>query len=349
MRIRHVLTLLGAASLGACAIETRDEVDVGQVESAALGTPVLISPSGTNEPTTPTYRWNRVSGATRYTLWVDDVTGARIRQTYTASALGCSSGSVCSITPSVVLNPGAARFRVRAQTLFQSGPWSSWKSFTVGTPAPPPVTIYDIQNPTSTIAPGAHVVIDNANVKVTGVAATMFFMQEASASGFCEVSGAPVAYRGITVQPLTPDLTLAIGQRVRVEGTVTEIDSNTTITGATVTRVGSAGTPHMHHCERDSSLLEDEAFEGVLVQTSGSTEDQREPDASGEWLLDSCFCFGPSCNGPLVVDDLMYFHEFWTPSWHWVKGVMVNATGTFKLQPRNVDDVSPDNGDDACL
>ncbi len=94
--------------------------------------PTLIAPAGTISTATPTYQWNSVSGATSYTLWVDDSTASpKINQVVTAAAAGCASGGICSHTPPSAIASGNATWWVRAGT----GAWSTSLSFNVSVPA----------------------------------------------------------------------------------------------------------------------------------------------------------------------------------------------------------------------
>src|SRR5437016_5389302 len=93
--------------------------------------------------TTPTYTWNAVASATQYLLWVDDSSGGRIRQWYTATQAGCAGGTgTCSLTPSVELTPGAGQWWIVTANASGNGPWSARMAFTVlGTPPPGPATL----------------------------------------------------------------------------------------------------------------------------------------------------------------------------------------------------------------
>jgi hypothetical protein len=103
--------------------------------------PATIEPQGFITTTTPTYRWNAVPTATRYTLWVDDASGTqRVNETYTAAELGCDAGGTCSVVPPTVLVPGLGHWWVRGENTMGYGPWSEDTSFTVaGGPAAPTV------------------------------------------------------------------------------------------------------------------------------------------------------------------------------------------------------------------
>ena len=93
--------------------------------------PSLVSPTGTTTDPTPTYRWNAVWSASWYRLYVNDSTGNRIAQWYTATDCGCSSGlGQCSLTPSVTIADGNATWWIMAYN-GSYGPWSSPMGFTV--------------------------------------------------------------------------------------------------------------------------------------------------------------------------------------------------------------------------
>ena len=93
--------------------------------------PALISPSGTITTATPTYTWNAVSTSTYYNLWVNDSTGNRIQQWYTAAAVGCGAGTgTCAVTPTTALYSGSGQWWIQTWDSVGYGPWSSAMSFT---------------------------------------------------------------------------------------------------------------------------------------------------------------------------------------------------------------------------
>ena len=106
----------------------------------------LIAPSGWTAIATPTYRWNAVAGATWYQLWVDDITGNRIKRWFRAADTGCGSGAeICAVTPDVALAIGAVRWWVQTWSTAGSGAWSDGVVFTVSVPpAPAPVAPADV-------------------------------------------------------------------------------------------------------------------------------------------------------------------------------------------------------------
>jgi hypothetical protein len=108
----------------------------GNQASCGVTAPVLVAPNGPGVGPRPTYRWNAVTNATHYTLWVNDPTGTRINTMYAAADVGCATGTACSIRPATALNAGSAKFWVQAQAGAIKSPWSAALSFTVATAVP---------------------------------------------------------------------------------------------------------------------------------------------------------------------------------------------------------------------
>jgi len=98
----------------------------------------LISPSGSISNYTPNYRWNSASGATWYYLWVNGPSGNRIQTWYTASAVGCAGGGVCSVTPATILTGGAHQWWIQTYNSVGYGPWSTGMNFSLPVPGVPP-------------------------------------------------------------------------------------------------------------------------------------------------------------------------------------------------------------------
>ncbi|MCP5198337.1 MAG: S8 family serine peptidase [Gammaproteobacteria bacterium] len=96
-----------------------------------VGTPILISPSGTISDTTPTYTWTGSSGATWYRLYVQGPSGVVIDHWYTATETNCSSDTSCAVTPTTTLASGNHRWWVQAWGSGIYSAWSSSMSFTV--------------------------------------------------------------------------------------------------------------------------------------------------------------------------------------------------------------------------
>jgi hypothetical protein len=90
-----------------------------------------VSPSGATGMI-PTYRWNAVSTATEYYLFVNDSTGNKIQKLYAAAEAGCANGTgTCTVTPTTVLSLGAGQWWVQTKNASGTGPWSSGMSFNV--------------------------------------------------------------------------------------------------------------------------------------------------------------------------------------------------------------------------
>jgi hypothetical protein len=100
------------------------------VVTTAPGVPTLVSPSGTISDTTPSYRWNAVSGATAYRIGVYSVATAAYVILTDVSSSACS-GSVCTYHPSTTLGAGSYRFKILAKNVVGSSAYSSWMNFTV--------------------------------------------------------------------------------------------------------------------------------------------------------------------------------------------------------------------------
>ncbi|MBF0455022.1 MAG: cadherin repeat domain-containing protein [Magnetococcales bacterium] len=98
------------------------------------GVPTPTSPSGTIGTTTPTYSWTATENTTHYKLTVTGSSGTVISTQYSASTLGCSSGTgTCSITPTTTLTDGDYQWTLQGvnETNSETGAVSSAVSFTV--------------------------------------------------------------------------------------------------------------------------------------------------------------------------------------------------------------------------
>jgi hypothetical protein len=96
------------------------------------GQATLLSPSGSITDTTPPYEWDAVAGATWYHLYVNDSTGNKINQWYSAMDLHCPrSPALCRVTLGTVLASGNGQWWVQTYNSAGSGDWSSGMLFTV--------------------------------------------------------------------------------------------------------------------------------------------------------------------------------------------------------------------------
>ncbi len=101
-----------------------------------IGKVTLISPDGIINESTPTYRWNELSGATWYYLWITGSTGNTVfNQWYQASAF-CNAGT-CAATPSITLGGGDFTWKIQAWNSTGYGPWSNALAFNTPIPTPP--------------------------------------------------------------------------------------------------------------------------------------------------------------------------------------------------------------------
>jgi hypothetical protein len=108
-----------------------------------LSTPTLIAPTGAymGMPSVQ-FRWNAVSGATDYQVWVTDAAGVvRVQTWYTAAATSCASGGVCSITLNPTMSPGTATWWIQAKNAQIASAWSAPMTFTPNVPLATPVLV----------------------------------------------------------------------------------------------------------------------------------------------------------------------------------------------------------------
>jgi Tol biopolymer transport system component len=88
----------------------------------------IYAPAGAVADTTPTYTWNKVTGAAKYEYQVMKGTST----VYTKAVGSAACGSItCSNTPSTVLGLGTFKWRVRANVAGKWQAYSAFKSFTI--------------------------------------------------------------------------------------------------------------------------------------------------------------------------------------------------------------------------
>jgi len=127
-----------AAGAGTWWVQTRNSFGDGPLSqglSFNVSKPeaaTLVSPTGKIKDSTPTYTWNAVQGSTQYYLAVNDATGAKIKEWYTAAEAGCASGTgTCSLTPSTELAIGTVKWWVQTSSPVGLGPRSDSLYFTL--------------------------------------------------------------------------------------------------------------------------------------------------------------------------------------------------------------------------
>jgi hypothetical protein len=111
--------------------------DVSFTTLGPPGAAIPITPWGNTSLTSPTISWYAVSTATHYNLLVDDSSGNKVNQSYTAAQAGCPSGTgICSVTPAVTLGLGGGNWQVQTENSYGLGPWSSDMTFTIVSSVP---------------------------------------------------------------------------------------------------------------------------------------------------------------------------------------------------------------------
>jgi hypothetical protein len=207
-------------------------------------------------------------------------------------------------------------------------------------------SIFRLRHPGNRIAAGTRVVLSGSTIQVTATSGSQVWIQEAGGDSRCDMGDDAVAYRAIVVTPSGHVPQLARGQRVQVEGVVSDAGGHRTLEAATVVPVGVPGEPYVPHCQRDASKLDSDALDGVLVVTAGTTESLEPPTSGGAWSLAICFGTSPAF---LVIGAEMTRNDAWRPSWYWVTGVLIREASGPRLEPRDAEDIVVRRSDDACL
>jgi len=97
-----------------------------------LERPSLVAPAGTISDSTPTFKWNKVPGASQYRFEV--YRGNTLVYTKTAFASSCA-GEICTSTPTNRLQNAAHKWRAQAYIGSSWKTFSAYKDFTVSDPA----------------------------------------------------------------------------------------------------------------------------------------------------------------------------------------------------------------------
>lgn len=139
------------------------------------------------------------------------------------------------------------------------------------------------------------------------------------------------SWRGLFL--FQPDTALSLGDRVQVEGQVSEYFGLTEIADGQVTLL-SAGNPVPAPTLLATGDVSQEQWESVLVRVEGVTV-STEPDSFGEWMVDDG-------SGDVVVDDLGSYT--YAPQagdqLEFVQGPLNYSFGAFKIEPRDNQDLS---------
>jgi hypothetical protein len=109
------------------------------ITAATVMPPTPISPSGTSSTAIPSFTWHPGANATSYRLIVHDSSGAnpKIQRDYTPAQAGCAGSSTCTVSPGVVLAPGAASWQISVYNTSGNSASSTFTAFTVPSAVPP--------------------------------------------------------------------------------------------------------------------------------------------------------------------------------------------------------------------
>jgi hypothetical protein len=193
-------------------------------------------------------------------------------------------------------------------------------------PPPPPATylsktIYDIQFTTATSgdSPFKDSLVETSGI-VTGIQGSKFFIQDGAG-----------AWNGIYVYNFVSSPAVAVGDDVTIKGEVAEYFGLTQIKDIDTIIINSSGNTLPAPSMLNSTTMQDEQYEGCLVQLSGAT--CINPSAGfGEWDVLNATDTG-------VVDDLMYAYTPMMGTNYDITGIMYFSFGEYKLEPRDTNDV----------
>ncbi|MCF7814077.1 MAG: lamin tail domain-containing protein [Candidatus Cloacimonetes bacterium] len=183
----------------------------------------------------------------------------------------------------------------------------------------PEYSIYDIQYSTTGPSPLVGELIRTTGV-VTAVYPNYFFIQDG-----------PGAWNGIAIYPLQA---VEVGDEVDIAAYVAEYNDKTELTDIyDFSVIGTANLPEAVAVQTGDLAVAEE-FEGVLVKALNATV-TAEPNNYDEWEIDdssgACVVGAQGTYTYVaVLDDLIYS----------IKGVLDYAYGSFKLEPRDDNDIS---------
>ena len=161
---------------------------------------------------------------------------------------------------------------------------------------------------------------------VTAVASGSYWIQDGSG-----------AWNGIYVYDPT-DTLVSVGDDISIVALVTEYYDLTELTTLVEFTVNSSGNALPDAVSLATGAVSDEAYESVLVATSGTSDS--EVNNYGEWTIDDG-------SGPAILDDMMFAFVPIVGNEYAVTGPLYYGFGAYKIQPRDendVVDVTPDGG-----
>jgi len=116
-------------SFGTSAWSAPNSITVSVIGPGVPSAPVLIGPSGSVPFANPIFGWNAVSGATGYSIVVQNTMGVAFQQLLDASA--CQSSGVCNAQPPGPLPSGTYNWFVKAVNSYGASDWSVGMSVTI--------------------------------------------------------------------------------------------------------------------------------------------------------------------------------------------------------------------------
>ncbi len=179
-------------------------------------------------------------------------------------------------------------------------------------------TIYDIQYSETGPSPLEGVEIITHGI-VTGVSDSGFFLQDGTG-----------AWNGIFVYEYGSEVNL--GDEIDITATVEEYFDKTELTDILEYSVLSSGNPLPEAVLLSTFNVNQEDYEGVLVQVNNA-ECVNYDAGYGEWLVDDG-------SGEIMINDLMFAYIPIIGEIYNITGVVDYAYGSFRIEPRNSSDIT---------
>jgi hypothetical protein len=188
--------------------------------------------------------------------------------------------------------------------------------------APPtytPYTILEIQTPGADGDASQHVdeTVETSGI-VTAVGSYFYYIQDGAG-----------AWNGVYVYESPGDM--VPGDNVTIQGTVTEYNGLTEITGVAGATVNSSGNDLPEATLLGTGAVSAEDYEGVLVTTSGACDNADL--GYGEWSIDDG-------TGSVRTDDVMFEFVPTEGVVYFVTGPVTYSYSNFKILPRDAGDVT---------
>ena len=179
-------------------------------------------------------------------------------------------------------------------------------------------TIYDIQYSETGPSPLEGVEVITHGI-VTGVSDSGFFLQDGTG-----------AWNGIFVYEFGTNMSQ--GDEVSITATVAEYFDKTELTDILEDTILSSGNPLPEVVSLSTFNVNQEDYEGVLVQVNNA-ECVNYDAGYGEWLVDDG-------SGEIMINDLMFAYIPIIGEIYNITGVVDYAYGSFRIEPRNSSDIT---------